>query len=415
MSATDVEVLVVGAGPVGLVAALGLAAQKVVVTVVEAGPPGTGSEWRGSTLHPPTLELLDTLGLAEPAMAGGIRVDRVQYRDAQLDAVASFDYALLAHDTRFPFRLQFEQYKLLRVLRQRAAAHPGVDLRFGTRLAAIESGDDQVTCLLEGEGTRQCLAPRWLVGADGSHSTVRKAMGIDFEGTSAADPSVVVATPLDLSAMVAGLASVSYWTGPRGRSSFIRTSDVWRVALTGDHELMAVAGQDPGDGSVDRRQRQAIAERLGAITGEQPWELRQYQTYRNHHRVAGTFRRGRVVLAGDAAHITSTLGGTGLNSGVHDAFELAARLGRVLRHGAGEEELDRYAAIRRRVAVEVAIPMTRQAGQAAEHRDLDARRSRLAALCRLAGDGDAARAFLRRASMIEATRLHPVSPLGAAS
>lgn len=415
------EVLVVGGGPVGLVAALALAGQGVEVTVVEAGRPEAGSEWRGSTIHPPTLELLDTLGLAGPVISGGVRVDWLQYRDMELDEVAAFDYSLLAGDTRFPFRLQFEQYKLLGRLRDEARSHPGIDMRFGTKLVSLTPADDRVDVELEEGGRRHHLSAGWLVGADGSHSAVRKALGVGFEGTSAADHSVVVATGLDIAACVPGLSPVSYWTGPRGRASFIRTPDVWRVALTADEALLAAAGRDGTDaspGGTDASpegQQAVIAERIGTVTGDRPFELRQYQVYRNHYRVAGAFRAGRVLLAGDAAHITSTMGGMGLNSGVHDAFDLAARLGSVLRSGAPDTEMHRYAEIRRRVAVEVTVPVTRAAGAGAERRHDQDRRQRLSELCRTAADPVTARSYLRRASMIESARLHPVQPVGARS
>ncbi|TAM93427.1 MAG: FAD-dependent monooxygenase, partial [Jatrophihabitans sp.] len=166
MSAETAPVAVVGAGPVGLVAALSLARQGVPVVVLDAAGPEVRREWRGSTLHPPTLDALGDLGLADAVVAGGVRVERVQYRDVELDAVATFDYAALGPHARFPFRLQFEQYKLLGMLRDAAERAPEVQVRYRTGVTGVEQGDDAVLL----HTTADAVRARWVIGADGAHS-----------------------------------------------------------------------------------------------------------------------------------------------------------------------------------------------------------------------------------------------------
>ena len=402
------EVVVVGAGPVGLVVALLLADRGLPVIVVEAHDAAVAPEWRGSTVHPPTLRLLDHLDLAASVINGGVRVDVVQYRDLELPGVASFEYALLDGLTPFPFRVQFEQYKLLRTLRDRAAAHDRVDLRFGHRVTALAARDNTVEVTVE-SSAQYHLTAGWVVGADGSHSTVRKVAGVPFPGTAALDPSVVVATPFDFAATVDDLAPVCYCSGAAGRASLIRTPDVWRVALSADAALQAVADRT----DVDARPQPVpeVTQRLAPLTGGQPVELRQLQHYRNHHRVAERFRQDQVLLAGDAAHVTSTTGGMGLNSGIHDAFDLAARLVPVIRHHVPSSEMDGYAAVRRQVALDVTVPLTRAATAGVDQRDPEARRRRLDQLGRAARDPDAARAHLLRASMLEALDRYPLALL----
>jgi 3-(3-hydroxy-phenyl)propionate hydroxylase len=137
-------IAVVGGGPVGLVVALAFAAEGVPVVVLEADADGVRAEWRGSTLHPPTLELLDRIDLASVAVSGGVRVDRLQYRDLELGRVAEFDYGVLDGKTAYPFRIQYEQYKLLRQLRAAAADSPNIELRYGQRVVTVDQDDDRV-------------------------------------------------------------------------------------------------------------------------------------------------------------------------------------------------------------------------------------------------------------------------------
>lgn len=415
MTARRIErVVVAGAGPVGLVAALLLADRGVDVVVLEATGREVQPEWRGSTLHPPTLEILDEIGLAEPAIEGGIVVDQLVYGDLELPDLVSFDYALIESDTRFSTRMQFEQYKLLRLLRDRAVEHPKIDMRWNRTVTGCSDDGDGVT--VDASGTAETadadlseqISGDVLIAADGSHSAVRRALGVSMPGDTYPTMSLVAATDYDIAATGRSDVPVAYFSGPLGRASFIRTPDVWRVAVTteipSDGSMQTVASLDD-DATVHPNLRTA----LDLYTGSDEWQavaFRQHQTYRSHQRVADQFHVGRVVLVGDAAHLASTTGGMGLNSGVHDAYDLAERLDRLPIDVAIAE----YSDVRRVISLDVVQRSTTAARTAVDHTSMAARRERLERLGALAGDEAAARRHLRTASMLDAVPIRPGRP-----
>ncbi|MGW5410992.1 FAD-dependent oxidoreductase [Actinomadura geliboluensis] len=394
-------VIVVGAGPVGLAAALALAAERVPVTVLEAEQAGVRKEWRGSTLHPPTLALLDRVGAAADAVAHGVRVDRLQFRDLQLPDRATFDYGVLEGRTPFPFRVQYEQYKLLRRLRDLAEASPDVDLRQEHRVVGLTGAEDGATAATVTLAGGSRLTAPYVVAADGAHSALRKLAGIGFPGDTYPSQSLVAATPFPFEDAVDDLGPVSYWSGPRGRLSLIRTPDVWRVAIS---TTAATDGGAPAAGAEGPHPE--LADALDLLVGDRSWArdpLQQHQFYRSHQRVADRFRAGRLLLAGDAAHLSSTTGGMGLNSGVHDAFDLAARLGPALRAGGdGDAAADAYAAARRDAAVRVVQPATRTVRAGVDATARDARLARLRDLAATAADPAAGTRHLSALSMLDA-------------
>lgn len=389
----DVSVVVVGGGPVGLVAALALARLGVDSVVLEAGEDRVRAEWRGSTLHPPTLEILDALGLVEDVLGGSVRVDRLDYRDLELPDTAKLDYATIEDLTRYPFRTQFEQYKLLRLLRDAAAANPLTSVEFGTAALDVTHTDSGAEVTARGPAGTRRLRCAWVVGADGAHATTRKQAGIDFPGFTYEHQSLIVATPFPFEDNIPDLGTVGYWTGPGGRFSLIRTPDIWRTALstTTPADAVGPAGTHPAfTSAIDLLLGRDVAASM---------RIEQHQLYRSHQRVATTFRRRRLVLAGDAAHLSSTTGGMGLNSGVHDAWELAPAIATALRTS-DDSPLDRYAEHRRAVAVELIQPNTIHTRSAADAGDRESRRARLAGLRRTAQDPAATREHLRVSSMI---------------
>lgn len=393
-------VVVVGGGPVGLTAALCLARRNIPVTVFEAGPETIATDWRGSTIHPPTMDILDALGLAEAVVAAAVPVERVQYRDVELATVATFDYRALAGLTRFPIRLQFEQYKLLGLLRRAAAESPLIQVRYRTGVTAVRAGSGEVELDTDGPSGGDRVVTRWLVGADGSHSLVRVQAGLGFAGHTYDSPSVVAATEVDLASLIEDLAPVSYWTGPTGRLSLIRTPDVWRIALT-------VPPSADGYGDVDHP-HPLLSELLGRLVDghASAIRLKQHQAYLSHQRVASAFRSGRVLLAGDAAHITATTGGMGLNSGIHDAWALAGALADAV--ASDDSAVDRYAARRRSIAERIVQPATTDNRTGADITSAAARQARLDELRATFADPVRRAMFARRAAMLDAVDGGPV-------
>ena len=226
------DVVVVGAGPVGLVTAIGLAQRGVKVIVLEQNSAEVAPQWRGSTIHPPTLEIFDQLGLAETIIKGAVKVELLQYRDLELPDVVNFKYSSISGLVKFPYRLQYEQYKVLKLLRDTAAEHENIELRYQAEVKYVTVSPASVSLELETLGVTEQLETNWLVAADGSHSKVRKSIGIELSGFTYPLPTTVVATAFPFENYFSDLAPVSYWSGPLGRLSMIRTPDIWRIAMT---------------------------------------------------------------------------------------------------------------------------------------------------------------------------------------
>jgi 3-(3-hydroxy-phenyl)propionate hydroxylase len=402
MTRGDAEVIVVGAGPVGLVTAIGLAQQDVKVLVLEKNSVEVPPQWRGSTIHPPTLAIFDDLGLAQHIIEGAIRVEILQYRDLEVGQVVNFKYDCLKKLVKFPFRLQFEQYKVLKLLRETAAAHPNIELQYGSTLESVAQDHAEVTIQIRQNGIAKRLRTSWLVAADGSHSSVRKSLGVELTGFTYPYPTTVVATPFQFQNHIPNLAPVTYWSGPTGRLSMIRTPDIWRIAMTTPLEGVDISSDDRGsitDPSADFKK--AISLLLSWIPGVTlaDLQLKQYEVYRSHQRIASEFSVGRVALAGDAAHLTTTNGGMGLNSGVQDADRLVKALITAIRTKS-VEPLSDYASARKQFCENFLQPATSTNHKTLDNPDYADRKMRLAKLSSDSSNREIELQVITKASMI---------------
>ena len=390
--AQSLPVLIAGAGPVGLVAAASLQRLGVPTIVLEAEaqlPP----ELRGSTFHAPTLDMLDELGAAKAMIAEGLVAPHLQYRDrAAGDVIAEFDFRILGDVTRHPFRLQCEQYRLTRILTGIVADKPGCEIRFGARVEGVRDEGDAVSVTLA-DGT--ALRGAWLIGADGAHSVARRAAGLEFEGFTWPERFLVLSTPFDFRSLIPDLRDVSYFADPVEWFFLLHVPGLWRAlfptnAETSEEEIM----------SADF----AAARMAGIVPGRAGYEIRHKTLYRVHQRVAERFRRGRILLAGDAAHINNPLGGMGLNGGVHDSVNLAGKLAAVWHGEAADDVLDLYDRQRRTVCVEHVQAQTIRNKEVLEAKDDRARQAFRDRMRETAADPARAHAFLVQASMIGSLR-----------
>jgi 3-(3-hydroxy-phenyl)propionate hydroxylase len=384
------RVFIAGAGPVGLVSAANLLRHGVPVTVFEEGST-LSTESRASTFHPPTLDMLDALGAAEPLIAQGLIAPTFQYRTRQDGVIGHFDFAAIADATKHPYRLQAEQSKLTRILLDRFGSHANFDIRFDSEIVDVRQSADGIEIEVERDGRRETLPGRWLIGADGARSNVRRALGIEFEGFTWPERFLVVSTPFDFSSVISDLASVSYVADPDRWHFLLHIPELCRV-------MFLVKPEESDELALSHDFAQKLM--TGVVPGKSGYEIAHTTLYKVHQRVAKTFRQGRAFLAGDAAHINNPLGGMGMNGGIHDAVNLTDRLAEVWHGRAGDAELDRYDNQRRLVTLETIQTATIQNKKNLESPGPEFKRM----LAEVSADPKRTHDYLLRVSMIASLR-----------
>jgi len=388
------RVLIAGAGPAGLVAAAALAEEGIPVAIVEQAR-DLPDDLRASTFHPPTLDMLDRFGVTGAMIEQGLICPTWQFRDRHTGVIATFDLGHLRDDTRHPYRLQCEQWRLTRMLRDRLAANPDVTFVYDAKAVEVAQDADGVTLTVERpDGSREEMRGRYLVGADGASSAVRKSLGIGFDGMTIPEIFLTLSTTFPFHDAIADLANIAYISDPEEWFVLLRTASLWRVLFPTDPAETEERMMDPTH----------VEERLQAVVPNPAgYELRHRTAYRVHERVADTYVKGRCFIAGDAAHINNPLGGMGMNGGVHDAFNLAEKLAQVWR-GADLALMERYSRQRRKVALETVQATALRNRQILNQRDPEVRRAYHDELRATAADPAKHRAFLLRTSMIQSLR-----------
>jgi len=392
MQTHQAHVVVAGAGPVGLVSALLLANQGVKVTVLEAAP-ALNRDLRASTFHPPTLDMLAPLGLTDDLVAQGLVARFTQQRDRQEGVVAEFDMQLIAPDTDHPFRLQCEQWKLTQMIQAKLDAMPHVQMLFDAKVSQVTQTADQVQVAFTQADEARNLQADYLIGADGAWSAVRRSLNIEFEGFTYPERFLVVSTAFEYADHLPRLSYVNYCSDPLEWCVLLRVPTLWRVLFPTKAEETDEAVLT--DASVQARLQNLLPQAQAYVT--------QHRTlYKVHQRVAQRFRHGRVVLAGDAAHINNPLGGMGMNGGIHDAMNLTEKLLAILQHGGSDALLDQYERQRRTIAIDYINASTARNKRDIEERDPVKRKENQQALRELSLDPVRARAYIRQSSMIDA-------------
>jgi 3-(3-hydroxy-phenyl)propionate hydroxylase len=391
-------ILIAGAGPVGVIAALALTRKGFDVEVFEAEE-RVNDNPRAATTHAATLEILEDLGLLDEVIRRGLIEPKFRIWDrASRELIVEFDFGALKSDTRYPFVVQCEQHKLANMTIARLAESGHASVHFSSRLVNFEQFDDRVEAEVEtATGTRRIVGS-YLIGCDGGRSTVRKTLGVEFEGYTHPERFLVLTTPFSFDAVYAQ-CSRNYFSDADEWCALFKVSGddgkgLWRVLFptrTGETDTQALY-----DEAVQRRLQNFFPK-----AGDYPVAHRNI--YNVHQRVAAAFRKGRVFLAGDSAHVNNPLGGLGLNFGIHDAVELASLLGQV-RGTAPDGILDGYDQRRRPLNIEYVQQQTIANKKRLEEKDPAVRARNNAALRATAANPAAHRAYLLRASLIESWR-----------
>ncbi len=386
-------VLITGGGPVGLSAAWLLAESGVPVTVLEKAAE-VRKDYRASTFHAATLDLFEGTGITEALVGMGLQCPITQFRGWKEGKVAEFDHALLKNDTRHPYRLQCEQYKLSEHLFAALGKHPNAELLYQHEVTGITDKGDRVEVTAQSPGGERRFSLRYVIAADGGRSTVRHQLGIPFEGKTYPDRILVMGTPFDFKTIFPDLREVNYISDPGNYAHILRIPDLWRMSLP-------LTDDTPDEVALTDAYIYGRMQKLMPSIGTPPLPVRG--VYTAHQRVATTYRKGRIFLAGDAAHLNNPKGGMGLNGGMQDAFSIARRMGRVLKGETGESELDGYEAERRPEARDAILMQTDQ-NVTNLKADETAREALFAEYRRKAADPELARQFLLQSSMIASLR-----------
>ena len=339
------------------------------------------------------------LGITAKMHEIGIQVPRWQWRDRKDGLIVEWDLDLLKNDTPYPYRLHLEQHRLTPIVHDMLKAMPDVEIRFNTRFVGVEQGADGVTVSAESADGAQTFEGSWLIGADGGRSQVRKSADIEFEGFTWPERYVVIGTVNDLAQY--GYAGNAYIADPEEWIAVFHMPDagppgLWRMCCP-------VAPELSDEEVLTDAYAQRMLRRFLPIT--HALEVPYKSVYKVHQRVASDFRRGRVLLAGDSAHVNNPLGGFGLNSGIHDAINLGEKLSKVMRGEAGEDLMDLYVRQRRATNIEYVQNISIRNKKNLEEKDPLERRRHADEMRAIAADPAKARDYLLNSSMINSMRM----------
>lgn len=399
MSLEQRRVLIAGGGPVGLLSALLLGRQGLPVRLFDVNQ-SPQADPRAATTHPATLDLLAKDGLADDMARVGLVAPIFQFWDRPSgEKIAEFDHAVLQDDTRHPFVVQCEQFKTAKLILERVRKLRNVEVLFGHEVLDIAQTDGSISADVRGPDGIKTHTGAYLIGADGGRSVVRKQSDIAFDGFTWPERFIVLTTPFDFEA-ARGLCFRSYFADPDEWCNCFKVSadgspGLWRTVFPANPDLSE--GELMSDAAVQERMQKFFP-------ASKPYEIVHRNLYVTHQRVAATFRKGRVLLAGNSAHVNNPIGGMGLNGGIQDAANLADKLAPVLLAGAPDALLDLYSLQRRTVATEYVQEQSITNKKRLEARDPEMRRRNHEELREIASDPSRARQFLLRTSMIASQR-----------
>lgn len=396
------RVIIAGAGPIGAILAYALRRRGIPVLLIEALP-APEIDCRAASCHPPTVAMIEELGLLEDGLDQGLVSPVFNYLDRVTgQLVGRFDIEAMRERPAHPYVLQWEQYKIVGTVLKRLANDPDAEIRMSTRVIAIAQSDDKVDVTVTlPDGTNETVSGRYLVGCDGGRSTIRKLADIEFDGFTWPERFLKIDTRFDFFGIRPELSNRNYFSDPDEWLNLFKAR-----GASGEGMWRAVSPTLPEQTDDELLSPDAVEARLQKFCPKPGrYEIATIALYKVHQRVAATFNRGRVLLAGDSAHVNNPVGGMGMNGGIHDAINLADKLKAILLEGADAQPLlDRYTRQRRKAQVDYVQAQSIQNKQTLGEKDPVERAKKLDGIRRQSADPELHDAFIRRACLIDSLR-----------
>jgi 3-(3-hydroxy-phenyl)propionate hydroxylase len=395
--AEDKRILIVGGGPVGLFAAIRLVGFGIPVTLIDKSPQ-VSDDIRASTIHPPSLEMMEPYGITYEILKTGIKVRQWQIRNHTTGDKVIFDLDNISDETDYPYRVQFEQSKICKIMDKKLKASPLAEIRYGTEFISLSENNEGVEIDVKSSQGREKIFGQFLIAADGGNSSVREFLGLSFEGSTYPEKTVLVTTPFPFHEHIVGLSSVSYCWEERGNFSLLQLPNQWRASLYFPENMSTEA-------ALANKHIQKQLHNICPITG--PFKILDKRVYRVHQRIVSRYDHGRIALAGDAAHINSPSGGMGMNGGLHDAHNLTEKLNEIFFNDNNKNYshlLDLYSRQRKPIAEQQIIKQADENRKRMTEKSHNMRKKYLDELRAITSDPIKCKDFLMKSSMFEGLR-----------
>jgi 3-(3-hydroxy-phenyl)propionate hydroxylase len=395
-------VVISGGGPVAMVLALALYREGVPFVVLETLPEPFMDQ-RAASYHPPTVEMLDTLGIADDIIPEGLKSPVYRFHDRVThDVVAEFDLGDLKEELKFPYVLQYEQYKLVRKIMELYGDKPDFDVRFSHTVTGFTQFDDHVDVEFErSDGTRETIRASYLVGCDGGRSVVRRGADIEFVGFTYPEKFIKIGTYFDFMALDDRIAVRNYFSHPGEWCNLFKVNGeppkppIWRF-------VVPMRVDETEEEAKSQEGMQARIQRF--FPRDEDYDIAYANVYTVSQCVAEAFNKGRALLAGDSAHLNNPIGGMGLNGGIHDAMNLASKLVPIWKGEADPGLLDLYSRQRHKASTEFTQAQTIANKKQLEEKDPVQRAKRLDEMRAISDDPEKRRAYMRRAQLIDSVK-----------
>ncbi len=394
------RVLISGAGPVGLTAALALLNKDIPVTLIDSYK-DVPTDPRASTFHPPTMELLEKINVTKEMLEKGLIVNKWQYRDRKKGIVAEFDLEILSDITKYPFRLHFEQHKYAQMLLNKVSNFKICRvIKNSTVLKTYQDSNGVSIEYNDNDSTLKKINGKFLIGCDGGKSIVRQNLGVSFNGLTFEERFLVLTTSFNFKPY--GFSGTCYISDPDEWCSIFNVPangppGHWRLVFP--ESSNRTKSEIFNDLECQKKIQDFFPHPESKL-----YDILHKNIYNVHQRIAGKFRVGRIFLCGDAAHINNPLGGMGLNFGIHDAMNIAEKIYLVWTKKDNEDIFDRYDRQRRTVAEEYLLAQTAQNKKDLEEKKTDQRIKRQKYLSDISKDNTSAKAYLMKTAMFESTK-----------